>query len=65
MCISKSKAFDKSIIIVSMEIRKRKFRCIDHTLRKDDEQTSQSCFSGILKETEEEGDQETAGGDPL
>jgi hypothetical protein len=48
-----------------MEIRKRKLRWIGHTLRKDDEHQSQVTLSGILKETEEGGDKETAGGDPL
>jgi hypothetical protein len=49
---------------INMEIRKRKFRWIGHTLRMMSSH-QRSRFSGILKETEEGGDQETAGGDPL
>lgn len=44
-----------------MEIWKRKFRWISHTLGKDDDRPLKWNPQGV----KERGDQETAGGDPL
>jgi hypothetical protein len=46
---------------INLEIRKRKFRWIGHTLRKEDGEVPK--YFGTLKETGREEDRKTAGED--
>jgi len=48
---------------INLEIRKRKFRWIGHTLRKEDEEIPKAAYSGTLRDTGGEEDRETAGED--
>jgi hypothetical protein len=48
---------------INLEIRKRKFSWIDHTLRKRMEKYQRLPYSGTLKETGREEDRKTAGED--
>ena len=46
---------------INLEIRKRKFRWIGHTLRKEDGEYQWPPYTGILKETGREEDRKIAG----
>ena len=48
---------------INLEIRKRKFRWIGHTLRKEDREIRRLHYFGTHKETGREEDRETAGED--
>jgi hypothetical protein len=48
---------------INVEIRKRKFRWIGHTLRKEDKRYQSVHYFGILKETGREEDRKIAGED--
>ena len=49
---------------LNVEIRKRKFRWIGHTLRKEDGEITKLPYFGTLRETGREEDREIAGEDP-
>ena len=48
---------------INLEIRKRKFRWIGHTLRKKDGEVPKAAYFGTLNETGREEDRKTAGED--
>ena len=48
---------------INLEIRKRKFRWIGHTLRKEDGEVPKAAYFGTLKETRRGEDRTTAGED--
>ena len=48
---------------INLEIRKRKFRWIGHTLRKEDGEIPKAALNGILKETGRQEDRKIAGED--
>ena len=48
---------------INLEIRKRKFRWIGHTLRKEDEEVPKAALLWTLKEAEKEEDLRLAGED--
>jgi hypothetical protein len=48
---------------INLEVRKRKFRWIGHTLRKEDGEIPRLSYFGTLRETGREEDREIAGKD--